>query len=244
MSTSSAGFPSAENKFSNKSSTPQTFLMTNSCMPEVSPGSSSASSGVSSSSDLQRPQQPSQPKIHEVQIRRIQTRPQPKRSSITGLPRMGISSSYPLQPASNLERIIRTHPIWYLPHLGRAAANHLLRPMPFGCFIVRASTRPSSMALSIKLPPSYGTDTDHYLLERHGPSTVKLEGSPHIFRSLPLLIEYYCQTADELQCKLTLPSAIQICSNSIDLQRIALMGQGMFEVKREGGILLKSALNV
>uniref|UniRef100_A0A914Z096 SH2 domain-containing protein n=1 Tax=Panagrolaimus superbus TaxID=310955 RepID=A0A914Z096_9BILA len=211
--------------------------MTNSCMPEVSPGSSSGSSGVSSSSDLQRslplpppPQQ--QPRIHEVQIRRIPTnnRPSTKRTSLNGLPRMGISSSYPLQnTTSSLERIIRTHPIWYLPHLGRAAANHLLRPMPAGCFIVRASTRPSSMALSIKLPPEYGTDTDHYLLERHGASTVKLEGSPHIFRSLPLLIEHYCQNADELQCKLTLPPAIQLCSNTIDLQRIALMGQGKRE---------------
>lgn len=31
-----------------------------------------------------------------------------------------------------LERIVKTHPIWYLPHFGRAAADHLLRPMEPG----------------------------------------------------------------------------------------------------------------
>lgn len=35
-----------------------------------------------------------------------------------------------------LEQIVKTHPIWYLPHLGRAAANHLLRSMPPGVIII------------------------------------------------------------------------------------------------------------
>lgn len=34
--------------------------------------------------------------------------------------------------ATLLEQIIKSHPIWYLQHLGRAAANHLLRPMEPG----------------------------------------------------------------------------------------------------------------
>lgn len=31
-----------------------------------------------------------------------------------------------------LEQIVKTHPIWYLQHLSRAATNHLLRPMEVG----------------------------------------------------------------------------------------------------------------
>lgn len=34
-----------------------------------------------------------------------------------------------------LEKIIKTHPVWYLPHLGRAASNHLLRFMPPGVIL-------------------------------------------------------------------------------------------------------------
>lgn len=177
----------------------------------ISPGSSSASSGVSSSS--------STPRIHELKIQKE------KRSSMSKLPGMGISSFHPRHSLTILEMIIRTHPIWYLPHLGRATSNHFLRSMPPGCFIVRSSTRQSSMALTIRLPYDHSTDTDHYLIEKHG-NLVKLEGSPHFFKSLPLLIEHYYRTNDELQCKLTLPSSILKCSGTIDLQRFALMGQG------------------
>lgn len=35
-----------------------------------------------------------------------------------------------------LEKIIRTHPIWYLQHIGRCAATHLLRPMNEGVHVV------------------------------------------------------------------------------------------------------------
>lgn len=31
-----------------------------------------------------------------------------------------------------LERIVRSHPIWYLQHIGRPAATHLLRNMEEG----------------------------------------------------------------------------------------------------------------
>lgn len=47
------------------------------------------------------------------------------------------------------------------------------------------------MALSVRLPEDFGVDIDHYLIEKHG-SNVRLEGSPHAFKSLPVLIEHYC----------------------------------------------------
>uniref|UniRef100_A0A914CGE7 SH2 domain-containing protein n=1 Tax=Acrobeloides nanus TaxID=290746 RepID=A0A914CGE7_9BILA len=126
-----------------------------------------------------------------------------------------------------LEKIIRTHPIWYLQHIGRAASNHLLRPMPAGTFIVRASSRSNSMALTVRLPPCFDQDTDHYLIQRHG-NGIRLEGSPNSFKSLPLLIEHYCKHGEELQAKLVLPAAISLCKTTMALQRIALMGQDFY----------------
>ncbi|VDO24118.1 unnamed protein product [Brugia timori] len=125
-----------------------------------------------------------------------------------------------------LEQIIRTHPIWYLQHIGRSAATHLLRPMNEGAFIVRSSSKPNSMALSIRSPPGLASDIDHYLIESSGSDkSVRVESSPYYFKSLPLLIEHYCLNGEELQTNLVLPVAITRCCTSMQLQSLALMGQ-------------------
>ncbi|MFH4978690.1 hypothetical protein AB6A40_005399, partial [Gnathostoma spinigerum] len=127
---------------------------------------------------------------------------------------------------SLLEQIIRTHPIWYLQHIDRSAATHLLRPMYPGNFIVRFSSKSNAMALSVRLPKGSSTDIDHYLIEAAGNDRmVRLESSPNSFKSLPLLIEHYCRHGEELQCRLMLHEAILRCRSSIQLQRLALMGQ-------------------
>uniref|UniRef100_A0A0R3RLJ8 SH2 domain-containing protein n=1 Tax=Elaeophora elaphi TaxID=1147741 RepID=A0A0R3RLJ8_9BILA len=126
-----------------------------------------------------------------------------------------------------LEKIIRTHPIWYLQHIGRSAAIHLLRPMNEGAFIVRSSSKPNAMALSIRSPPGLTSDIDHYLIESAGSDrSVRVESSPYCFKSLPLLIEHYCLNGEELQTNLVLPVAITRCCTSMQLQSLALMGQG------------------
>ncbi|VDN03040.1 unnamed protein product [Thelazia callipaeda] len=126
-----------------------------------------------------------------------------------------------------LEQIIRTHPIWYLQHIGRSAASHLLRPMNRGAFIVRSSSKPNAMALSIRSPSGLSSDIDHYLIESAGlDKSVRVESSPYFFKSLPLLIEHYCLHGEELQTNLVLPVAITNCCTSMQLQSLALMGQG------------------
>ncbi|CAI5450198.1 unnamed protein product [Caenorhabditis angaria] len=129
-----------------------------------------------------------------------------------------------------LEQIIRTHAIWYLPHLGRPEVLHLLKRMEPGNFIVRASTRENCMALSMRLPQASGMETDHYIIEKiHVPgnltNVVRLEGSPRTFRSLPLLIEHYCVNDEELLIRLQLPAAIRNCTTTKQLQSISLMQQ-------------------
>uniref|UniRef100_A0A8R1E186 SH2 domain-containing protein n=2 Tax=Caenorhabditis japonica TaxID=281687 RepID=A0A8R1E186_CAEJA len=136
------------------------------------------------------------------------------------LKRNSSTSSMSGKTVTLLEQIIRTHAVWYLPHLGRPEVLHLLRRMEPGNFIVRASTRENCMALSVKLAPGAHVEIDHYIIEKlvvpvksstvaSSAKVVRLEGSPLTFRSLPLLIEHYCVNEDELEHRLQLPSAIR-----------------------------------
>lgn len=89
------------------------------------------------------------------------------------------------------------------------------------------------MALSMRLVSNESQDDeteqqfDHFLLEAFG-HCVRLEGSPHAFASLPLLLEHYSQpeALQELKCRLRLPEAILRCDSIQALQGLALMGQG------------------
>ncbi|VDM52393.1 unnamed protein product [Angiostrongylus costaricensis] len=128
---------------------------------------------------------------------------------------------------SILEQIVRSHPIWYLQHIGRPTATHLLRQMEPGNFIVRASSKKGCMAISVRLPGEHDMKTEHYIVE-YGEtgSAIRLESSPYSFRSLPLLIEHYCSHSEELQVRLRLPTAVMLCRTTKELQSVALLGQG------------------
>uniref|UniRef100_A0A0N4ZAG7 SH2 domain-containing protein n=1 Tax=Parastrongyloides trichosuri TaxID=131310 RepID=A0A0N4ZAG7_PARTI len=124
---------------------------------------------------------------------------------------------------SLLEKIIITHPVWYLRNIGRIEACHLLNNMIPGSFIVRSSTKVHSMALTIRLPPEFKNDNDHYLIETINGS-VRLEGSLRSFKSLPLLIEYYCKHGEEIHVKLEMPPAIVYCNVTEQLKSFSKIG--------------------
>ncbi|VDL63966.1 unnamed protein product [Nippostrongylus brasiliensis] len=96
-------------------------------------------------------------------------------------------------------------------------------------FIVRASSKPSCMAISVRLSNEHDTLTDHYIVQYNSGSAIRLENSPFSFRSLPLLIEHYCLHAEELQVALCLPYAVLSCETAKELRSLALMGQGQFK---------------
>ncbi|ERL88011.1 hypothetical protein D910_05400 [Dendroctonus ponderosae] len=54
---------------------------------------------------------------------------------------------------SLMERLVLSHPIWFLPGIQRAGAFHLLQGKEEGCFVVRKSSQSDTMALSVRLPP-------------------------------------------------------------------------------------------
>ncbi|VDO96263.1 unnamed protein product [Soboliphyme baturini] len=124
-----------------------------------------------------------------------------------------------------LERIIRTHPVWYLPHISRMAAIHLVRGKEVGNFIVRHSSRVNAMAITVKLPLSSKQDVEHYLVESTA-FGIHLEGTSKYFKALPLLLCYYCESDGDLGFKICLPSAILECRSRRDLYSYALLGQG------------------
>ncbi|XP_068213549.1 LOW QUALITY PROTEIN: protein sprint [Palaemon carinicauda] len=124
------------------------------------------------------------------------------------------------------ERLMKTNPIWFLPDLQRSGAVHLLQGKDEGNFIVRQSSKPDTLALSVRLPQDKGPYIQHYLIEIHcNGSSYSLEASENRFESPPALISYYSQCCDELPVQLRLPRAIQDAKSRHELASLALLGQ-------------------
>ncbi|CAD5231494.1 unnamed protein product [Bursaphelenchus xylophilus] len=135
----------------------------------------------------------------------------------------GLQMTIPLQTDQNQklwQKIIYSHPIWYLQGQSRHTVSHLLQIMEPGNFIVRSSTRADSMALSVKTRVD---QVRHYLIEKYK-SGVRLEKSVKVFKSLPFLIQYYCQNSDGIAITLKLPEEIEKCDSLMCLQKLALLG--------------------
>ncbi|KAG8236225.1 hypothetical protein J437_LFUL016623 [Ladona fulva] len=153
-----------------------------------------------------------------------------------------------------MERLIRSHPVWFLPGIQRAGAVHLLQGKEEGNFVVRQSSQPDTMAISVRLPQGKGPYIEHYLVQAvpastpspttpscppppHGscggqqalqsppPQQLSLESSDNRFDSIPALIAHYSQCCDELPVQLTLPRAIREARNRQQLSSLALLGQ-------------------
>lgn len=125
---------------------------------------------------------------------------------------------------SMLERIIRTHPVWFLPSITRPGAIHLLQGKEIGNFVVRKSSKQNTMAISVRLPKNKGPYIEHYLIEATG-REYHLEGSDNHFEAIPTLVAHYCECCDELPVQLTLPQTISLASSRQELSSIAMLGQ-------------------
>ncbi|XP_018896161.2 protein sprint [Bemisia tabaci] len=124
-----------------------------------------------------------------------------------------------------LERLIRSHPVWFLPGIQRAGAFHLLQGKEDGNFVVRQSSQSGTMAISVRLPPGKGPYIEHYLIQSTEDGKMGLESSDNRFESIPALIAHYSQCCDELPVQLTLPQTIREAKNRQQLSSLALLGQ-------------------
>ncbi|XP_028169737.1 protein sprint isoform X7 [Ostrinia furnacalis] len=123
-----------------------------------------------------------------------------------------------------LERLIRTHPVWFLPGIQRAGAFHLLQGKEEGNFVVRQSSQPDTMAISVRLPADKGPYIEHYLIQASG-GRIGLETSHNRFDNIPELIAHYCQCCDELPVQLQLPRALREAKSRHQLSSLTLLGQ-------------------
>ncbi|XP_050668792.1 protein sprint isoform X6 [Leptidea sinapis] len=123
-----------------------------------------------------------------------------------------------------LERLIRTHPVWFLPGIQRAGAFHLLQGKEEGNFVVRQSSQPDTMAISVRLPAEKGPYIEHYLIQASG-GQIGLETSHNRFDNIPELIAHYSQCCDELPVQLQLPKPLREAKSRHQLSSLALLGQ-------------------
>ncbi|XP_043661159.1 protein sprint isoform X4 [Drosophila teissieri] len=123
-----------------------------------------------------------------------------------------------------MERLLVTHPMWFLPGIQRSGAVHLLQGKEEGTFIVRGSSQPNTMAVSVRLPQDTGPYIEHYLIQSHD-NVLSLESSRFTFGSIPSLIAHYAQCCDELPVQLMLPRVLREANNRKKLSSLALLGQ-------------------
>ncbi|XP_067011563.2 protein sprint [Anabrus simplex] len=123
-----------------------------------------------------------------------------------------------------VERLIRSHPVWFLPGIQRAGAFHLLQGKEEGNFVVRQSSQPDTMAISVRLPAGKGPYIEHYLIQASD-GQLSLESSDNRFDNIPSLIAHYSQCCDELPVQLSLPRALREARNRQQLSSLALLGQ-------------------
>ncbi|KAJ9575552.1 hypothetical protein L9F63_007593, partial [Diploptera punctata] len=91
-------------------------------------------------------------------------------------------------------------------------------------FVVRQSSQPDTMAISVRLPAGKGPYIEHYLIQAVD-GQLSLESSDNRFDNIPSLIAHYSQCCDELPVQLTLPRAMREAKNHQQLSSLALLGQ-------------------
>lgn len=155
------------------------------------------------------------------------------------------TSGSDLRQITLLERLTKTHPIWFLPTVGRSGAVHLLKNRDIGIFIVRKSSRDDIMALSVQFPSQDGTqNVDHYLIEptEHG---LHLQGSNKLFVTIPSLVAHYCDNKEDLPHRLMLPPSVAVAKTSQELAALAMLGQDFWtSTKYEGNSRCSSRSNL
>ncbi|XP_034671395.1 protein sprint isoform X2 [Drosophila subobscura] len=135
-----------------------------------------------------------------------------------------------------VERLLLTHPMWFLPGIQRSGAVHLLQGKEEGTFIVRGSSQPNTMAVSVRLPQDTGPYIEHYLIQSHD-NVLNLESSRFTFGSIPALIAHYAQCCDELPVQLMLPRVLREANNRKKLSSLALLGQEFWSYASSPAVL-------
>lgn len=143
---------------------------------------------------------------------------------------------------SLMERLLRTHPVWFLPGLQRGGSVHLLQGKEIGAFIVRGSSQKNTMAISVRLPRDAGPYIEHYLIQSNE-GLLNLESSRFKFDSIPALVAHYSNCCDELPVQLSLPRGLRDAKNRQQLMSLALLGSEFWRCPVASPELEETSLN-
>lgn len=133
------------------------------------------------------------------------------------------STSSSVLPLTPLERLIRTHPIWFLPEVDREEATHILHIKETGNFLVRRSND-TKTALSVKLGTQHGFEVDHFILKEER-GKVSLSSSCLEFDTILSLIYHYTTHGGDLPVQLSLPSILRQTEGRQCLSSLSLLGR-------------------
>jgi len=133
------------------------------------------------------------------------------------------STSSSVLPLTPLERLIRTHPIWFLPEVDREDATSILHMKETGNFLVRRSCD-TKTALSVKLGSQHGFEVDHFILKEEG-GKVSLADSCLEFDTILSLVYHYTTHGGDLPVQLSLPSILRQTEGRQCLSSLSLLGR-------------------
>ncbi|XP_023322040.1 uncharacterized protein LOC111696618 [Eurytemora carolleeae] len=128
---------------------------------------------------------------------------------------------------SHLERLIRTHSIWFIADLSREEAVRILHAKEEGNFLIRQSSHANTLALSIKLGSVDGFQVNHFIILA-SESGIRLEDSSRLYDNILGLVHQHSIQRCELPVLLALPEILRETGSRQYLDSLALLGKAFW----------------
>ncbi|XP_077999139.1 uncharacterized protein LOC144452016 [Glandiceps talaboti] len=122
-----------------------------------------------------------------------------------------------------IDRLIRTHPVWYQPTTHSMAAIHMLHGQRLGSFIVHQSKEPDCMTLAVRILENTLPIVKNFTI-KNTTAGVQLMGCAQVFDTVPKLIAHLCEYQENLPMALVLPKAISYAQSVQELSALGLLG--------------------
>ncbi|XP_063347838.1 ras and Rab interactor 2 [Pelmatolapia mariae] len=130
---------------------------------------------------------------------------------------------------SVLDRLVHTHTVWLQLGLSHKEAMHILQNEPAGTFVVRKSASLQKKVISLRMDKDSSVPVKDFPV-KESQYTFSLEGSGLSFADLFHLMAFCCISRDVLPFTLKLPEAIASARTFSDLEEVAKLGAGFWDV--------------
>uniref|UniRef100_A0A3Q4HUB6 Ras and Rab interactor 2a n=1 Tax=Neolamprologus brichardi TaxID=32507 RepID=A0A3Q4HUB6_NEOBR len=130
---------------------------------------------------------------------------------------------------SVLDRLVHTHTVWLQLGLSHEEAMHILQNEPAGTFVVRKSASLQKKVISLRMDKDSSVPVKDFPV-KESQYTFSLEGSGLSFADLFRLMAFCCISRDVLPFTLKLPEAIASARTFSDLEEVAKLGAGFWDV--------------